>query len=267
MLIRQTVLVLGVLGVLACAGSAHADVTLVAQMKGKMMGMNASGETITYIKGNKMRTDQTMGRDKTSTIMDVDGGRMITIHHGKKEAEVWNMADLSASLQKSGVDVTGADVKITPTGETKEIAGYQAAGHDVSVSVDAGVPDAPIKMTMTISGPAYLSTSAPGVESYTNFYQNAAEKGFFFGDPRAARAQPGNARGMMQMYREMASKGIPLESKQTVKMSASGPMAGLLSKMGGGEMATTVTKVSDEPLEEALFEIPDGYKVKEQKVK
>ena len=264
MLVRQTVLVLGVL---ACAWTAHADVTLVAQMKGKMMGMNPSGETITYIKGNKMRTDQTQGRDKTSPIMDVDGGRMITIHHGKKEAEVWNMADLAATLQKGGVDVTGAEVTITPTGETKTIAGHEATRHDISVSLDAGVPDAPIKMTMTISGPAFLAATAPGVQDYTSFYQNAAEKGFFFGDPRGARAQPGSARGMMQMYREMASKGIPLESTQTIKMSGSGPMAGLLSKMGGGEMSTTVTSVSDEPLDAGLFEIPAGYKVKEQKVK
>lgn len=255
------------LGVLACAWTAQADVTIVAQMSGKMMGNNASGETITYIKGNKMRTDQTQGRNKVSTIMDVDGGRVITINHNKKEAEVWDVAQLSTALQGAKVDVSAADVKITPGGETKQVAGYTATRHDISVSVDAGMPDAPIKMTLNISGPAYLSTEAPGQTDYANFYMNAAEKGFFFGDPRSARAQPGNAKGMMQMYRQMAAKGIPLESTQTVKMSGTGPMAGLLSRMGGGEMTTTVTRISDETLEAAMFEIPEGYKVKEQQVK
>jgi hypothetical protein len=264
MYFRQSVLALGVL---ACAWSAQADVTMVSQMKGKMMGMSPEGETITYIKGTKMRTDQTMGRDKTSTIMDVETGRMVTINHGKKEAEVWNMADLSASLQKSGMEVGAADVKIAPTGKSKEVAGYAAQEYEISVSVDAGVPDAPIKMTMTISGPSYLSTTAPGAQDYAHFYQTAAEKGFFFGDPRAAKAQPGRARGMMQMYRDMATKGIPLESVQTIKMSGSGPMAAIMSKMGGGEMQTTVTRISDETLDASLFEIPAGYKVKEQKVK
>ncbi len=254
------------MGVLAYAWTAQADVTIVAQMKGKMMGMNPSGETITYIKGGKMRTDQTMGRDQTSTIMDVDSGRMIAINHRKKEAEVWNVAELTASLQGAGANVA-ADVEITPTNETKEIAGYTATRHDVSVSVDAGVPDAPVKMTMNITGPAWLSTEAPGVQDYANFYAAAAEKGFFFGDPRGARANPGNARGMMQMYREMASKGIPLESTQTMKMSGSGPMAGMLARLGGGEMSSTVTRISDETLDDSLFEIPAGYKVKEQKVK
>lgn len=253
-------------GVLAYAWTAQADVTIVAQMTGKMKGMNPSGETITYIKGTKMRTDQTMGRDKTSTIMDVDGGRMIALNHNKKEAEVWNMAELTATLQQSGA-VSAADVEITPTSETKEIAGYTATRHDVSVSVDAGMPDTPIQMTLNITGPAWLSKEAPGVSDYANFYMAAVEKGFFFGDPRAARANPGNARGMMQMYRQMASQGIPLESTQTMKMSGSGPMAGLLARMGGGEMSTTVTRISDETLDASLFEIPAGYKVKEQKVK
>lgn len=264
MYVRQTVVALTVL---ASAWSAQADVTMVSQMKGKMMGMNPSGETITYIKGNKMRTDQTMGSDRSSTIMDVDAGRMITINHGKKEAEVWNMADMAASLQKIGVDASAANVTITPTGTTKDIAGYAATEHEITVSVDAAMPDAPIKLTMTISGPAYLSTTAPGVADYASFYRNAAEKGFFFGDPRGAQAQPGRARGMMQMYRDMASKGIPLESRQTIKMSGGGPMGGMLSRMGGGEMSTTVTRISDETLDAALFEIPAGYKVKEQKVK
>lgn len=254
-------------GVLAYAWTAQADVTIVAQMKGNMMGAKASGETITYIKGHKMRTDQTAGSDKTTTIMDVDGGRLIAINHRKKEAEVWNMAELGASLQKTGVDVSAADVAITPSSETKEIAGFTATRHDVSVSVDASMPDAPIKMTMNINGPAWLSKEAPGVDDYAAFYTAAFEKGFFFGDPRAARAQPGNARGMMRLYRQMAGEGIPLESTQTMKMSGSGPMAGLLSRMGSGEMSTTVTKISDEPIDDALFEIPAGYKVKEQKVK
>ena len=261
--VRQIVIALGVL---ACAWTAQADVTMVAQMKGKMMGMNPSGETITYIKGNKMRTDQTMGKDKTSTIMDVDGGRMIAVNHSKKEAEVWNMAEMAATLQKVGVDVSGADVKITPTGNTKEVAGYQATEHQVSVSVDASMPDSPVKMTVNISGPSYLSTSAPGAADYAKFYMNAAEKGFFFGDPRAAKAQPGRAQGMMRMYREMAEKGIPLESMQTMKMSGSGPMAGILGRMGNGEISTTVTRISAETLDAALFDIPAGYKVKEQKV-
>ncbi len=252
---------------LACAASASADVKLVAQMSGKMMGMNPSGETVTYIKGNKMRTDQTMGGNQLSTIMDVDTGELISINHKKKEVEIWSVADLAKTMQDAGVAASGVDVKITPTGDTKDIAGHKATAHDMSVSVKStmGGPGG-MAMTVTISGPAYLSTSAPGAADYAAFYAAAAEKGFFFGDPRAAKAQPGNAKGMMALYKTMAEKGIPLESKQTIKLSGDGPMAGVFAKMGGGEISSTVTSVSADPLAADLFTAPAGYTVKRQKV-
>ena len=255
------------LGLLAMATTAAADVKMVAQMSGKMMGRNPSGETVTYIKGNKMRTDQTMGSNQLSTIMDVDSGELITIDHKKKEAEIFSIADLRTSLQGAGVSASGVDVKITPNGESKEIAGYKAAGHEMSVSVKSTMGgEGGMAMTVNISGPAFLSTDAPGAKDYAAFYTAAAEKGFFFGDPRAAKAQPGNARGMMALYKTMAEKGIPLESHQTIKLSGDGPMAGLFAKMGGGEINTTVTSVSADALGDDLFTVPTAYKVKRQKI-
>ena len=256
------------LGLLACATTAAADVKLVSQMSGKMRGMTPSGETVTYIKGNKMRTDQTMGGNQLSTIMDVDSGEMITIDHKKKEAEIWSVADMGGLLQNTGVAANGVDVKIAANGETKEVAGYKAVGHDMTVSVksEVGGAGSGMQLTVTISGPAFLSTDAPGAKDYAAFYTAAAEKGFFFGDPRAAKAQPGNAKGMMALYRTMAEKGIPLESKQVVKLSGEGPMAGLLAKVGGGEITTQVTSVSADPIAADLFTVPAGYKVKRQKL-
>ena len=253
------------LGIAACATTASADVKVVAQMSGKMMGMKPSGETVTYIKGNKMRTDQTMGGNQLSTIMDVDAGELISLNHKNKEAEIWNVADLQKTMQGAGVAASGVDVKITPTGESKNVAGYKAAGHDLSVSVKSEMAQG-MAMTVTISGPAYLSTDAPGAKDYAAFYMAAADKGFFFGDPRAAKAQPGNAKGMMALYRSMAEKGIPLESRQVIKLSGDGPMAGIFAKMGGGEINTTVTSISADPLAADLFTVPAGYKVKRQKV-
>ena len=225
------------LGLLACAATASADVKMVAQMSGKMMGMNPSGETVTYIKGSKMRTDQTMGGNMLSTIMDVESGELISINHKKKEAEIWNIADMRSVLQGSGVEASGVDVTITPNGQSKEIAGYKAVGHDMSVSVKSsmGGPGG-MEMTVNISGPAFLSTAAPGAKDYAAFYTAAAEK------------------------------GVPLESKQIIKLSGDGPMAGLFARMGGGEINSTVTSVSADPLPDDLFTVPAGYKTKRQKL-
>lgn len=256
------------LGIVACASTASADVKLVAEMTGKMMGRSPSGQTVTFIKGNKMRTDQAMGGAELSTIMDVDTGELITINHKNKEAEVWNIADLARTMQDVGVSAAGVDVKITPTGESKEVAGYKATGYDLNVSVKSAMAGQQgMEITVSISGPAFLSTDAPGARDYANFYTAAADKGFFFGDPRAAKAQPGNAKGMMALYRTMADKGIPLESKQVIKLSGDGPMAAVFAKMGGGEINSTVTSVSADPIAADVFTVPAGYKVKRQEVK
>ena len=253
------------LGLVACATTASADVKMVAQMTGKMMGRSPSGETVTYIKGSKMRTDQTMGGSQLSTIMDVEAGELISINHKNKEAEIWNVADLQKTMQSAGVAASGVDVKITPNGETREVAGYKAVGHDLAVSVKSQMAEG-MAMTVTISGPAFLSTDAPGAKDYASFYMAAADKGFFFGDPRAAKAQPGNAKGMMALYRSMAEKGIPLDSKQIIKLSGDGPMAGLFAKMGGGEINSVVTSISADTLADDIFAVPAGYKIKRQKI-
>lgn len=258
------------LGLVACASTASADVKLVAQMTGKMMGRSPSGETVTYIKGHKMRTDQAMGGAQLSTIMDVDAGELISINHKNKEAEIWNVADLARTMQDTGIAANGVDVKITPNNETKDVAGFKAVGYDMNVSVKSsfgGANGQPgMEMTVSISGPAFLSTAAPGAKDYANFYIAAADKGFFFGDPRAARAQPGNAKGMMALYRTMAEKGIPLESRQVIKLSGDGPMAGVFAKMGGGEINSSVVSVSADTIGADVFTVPAGYKVKRQKV-
>lgn len=254
------------LGLVASASTAFADVKLVAQMTGTMMGRTASGETVTQIKGNKMRTDQAMGGAQLSTIMDLDTGELITINHKSKEAEIWSIADFAKTMTDIGVSASGVNVKMTPTGESKDIAGHKAQGYDLSVSVKSAMANQPgMQMTVSISGPAFLSPTAPGVKDYANFYVSAAEKGFFIGDPRAAKMQPGNAKGMMEFYRAMAEKGIPLESRNTIKLSGDGPMAAVFAKMGGGEMSTTVTSVSDAPIADSTFAVPEGYKVKRQK--
>jgi hypothetical protein len=59
--------------------------------------------------------------------------------------------------------------------------------------------------------------------------------------------------------------GIAYETETSVKMDGSGPMAGLMAKMGGVSMNTTVTDVSVGALADDLFAVPAGYKLKERR--
>jgi len=59
--------------------------------------------------------------------------------------------------------------------------------------------------------------------------------------------------------------GIPYETNVQIKMSGSGPMAGLLSKIGGVTMTTTVDSVEVASLADDLFVSPAGYKLNQKK--
>ena len=118
----------GILCVALCglAAPAAADVTVTQTVAGKAAVIDLNGESVTRIKGNKMRTEQTRGDKTDVVIIDIDGQRMISLDAGKKEATVIPLSQLQETLGK--VTSSEVKVKITPTGETKQVAGYSCTG-------------------------------------------------------------------------------------------------------------------------------------------
>ena len=245
---------------------AFADVTVKSSMAGKGMGISGATTSTTYIKGNKMRSDTVTGDTIRSVIFDIDTQKMISFDSKKKEALVYDMQKLAGDLSKS-VDTSGMKATVKPNGQTKQISGRTAAGYDTEITVPAmmGGRDG-MKMTVILTGPMWIVKGAPGTAEYINFYKTAVEKGWFFTDPRAAKGQPGQAKAMAEMYRQLAATGgIPFEQEMNIKMSGEGPMAGLMAKMGNLTMTTTVTSTDASPLAADLFAPPAGYKLKEEK--
>jgi Domain of unknown function (DUF4412) len=255
----------GILCVALCglAAPAAADVTVTQTVAGKAAVINLNGESVTRIKGNKMRTEQTRGDKTDVVIIDIDGQRMISLDAGKKEATVIPLSQLQETLSK--VTSSEVKVKITPTGETKQVAGYSCKVHDMAIAMPFSPGGGDMKMAMAFTGPSCLSKDAPGTADYARLYTAAAEKGFIFGDPRQAKGpMAAQAKGMATLYKAMAEQGMPLEQQLSVGFEGEGPMAGLMNKMGKTTMNTTVTKIDTAPIADDLFEVPAGYKVKTQ---
>jgi hypothetical protein len=259
-------LILVAIAALSLATPSFADVTIKSSMSGKGLGMSGTTTSTTYIKGNKMRSDTVTGDTVRSVIFDVDTQKMISFDSKKKEALVYDMQKLAGDVSKS-VDTTGMKASVKPNGQTKQISGRAAAGYDTEIMVPAtmGGRDG-MKMTVILTGPMWIVKGAPGTAEYMNFYKTAVDKGWFFTDPRAAKGQPGQAKAMAEMYRQLAATGgIPYEQEMNMKMSGEGPMAGLMAKMGNVTMTTTVTSVEAGPVAADLFAPPAGYKIKEEK--
>lgn len=250
----------------AVASPSFADVTVKSNIAGKGMGISGNMTSTTYIKGNKMRTDTVSGDTTRTMIYDVDNQKLYSFDSKKQEADVWNMQDFSAQMS-TNVDVSGMKGSVTANGRTKQIAGKTASGYDMEVMVPAMMGGAKgMKMTVSLLGPMWIVKGAPGTQEYIGFYKGAVEKGWIFSDPRSAKASPGQAKAMAEMYKQLAATGgIPYETEMNVKMGGEGRMAEMMAKMGNISMTTTVTSVDTAPLGANLFAVPAGYKLKEQK--
>jgi hypothetical protein len=245
-----------------------ADVTIKQTTGGKGMGISGTTTGTAYIKGNRMRSDVQMGDKIQSTIFDVDAQKMYMFDSKKKEADVWDMAAFSAEMSKS-VDVSGMKASIKPNGQKKAFGAHSADGYDMEISVPAQMGgNKDMTMTITMTGPVWMVKNAPGAADYNRFYKAAAEKGWIFGDPRAAKGQPGQAKAMAEMYRQFADiGGIAYEMDMQMKMGggAGNPLGGMLARLGNVQMTTVVQDVQTSPLSDDLFAPPAGYKLNQKK--
>jgi hypothetical protein len=263
-------IVLTILLSVAVAAPAAADVTIKMTTGGKGMGMNASSSGTTYIKGNRMRTELQMGNRTQTTIFDLDAQKMYVFESGRKEADVWDMAEFSKQIG-AAVDVTQLKASIKPNNETRQFGSLTANGYDMQISMPSSMGgNKEVSMIVTLTGPVWIVKNAPGAAEYTAFYKAAAEKGWIFGDPRAAKAQAGQAKAMAEMYRQFAEiGGIAYESDIQIKMAMDGDgggmMAGMLAKLGNMSVQTKVEDVQTGALADDLFAPPAGYKLNQRK--
>ena len=250
---------------LALAATANADVTIKATGTGQGLGMSGSTSSTTYIKGRRMRVEGQTGKKSTTTIFDVENQKMYVLDAKKKEAEAWDMAALSQEVAKA-VAVESAKATMTPNGQTKVISGLNTEGYNMEIVVPATIGgEGGMAMTILLTGTTWVAKGAPGTADYAAFYIGAAEKGWFFTDPRTAKGAPGQARAMAQMYEEFAKLGgVPYESDMDIKIQGEGPMATLMAKMGGISMNTTTDSVDTAALADDLFLPPADYTLKQK---
>jgi hypothetical protein len=250
-------LVPGLVAVLctALASPASADVTVKSKGSGKGMVGGAVGDMTQYLKGGKMRMDQTTGAGRaTTTIIDAVGRRMVILDHEKKQAKIVDMAAMGEALTK--VSAGDLSVAINPTTQTRTVVGMSCTVYDVKVTV----PMQGAGITMVMSGPQCLSKNAPGMADFIAFYKAASQGGMFF-DPAQAKAQPALAKAMADMQRQMSELGIPLATETTVGMDGSGPMAEMMKKMSS-TITTEVVSIATDAIPDSTFEVPAGYAVK-----
>ena len=258
----MTRIILAAVLALVAGAPALADVTIKSTANSKGFGLTGVTTSVVYIKGLKMRVEATIGDKQITSIYDVDAQKMYILDLKKKEVDTWDMAAFAQEMSKT-VSVEGMHANLKPNGQTKPVGGQNADGYDIDIMVPANVAGTP--MTIAMTGVSWIAKGAPGSAEYSAFYKGAAEKGWIFTDPRAAQAQPGQAKAMAEMYRQFAQiGGIPMESQVDIKATGEGMVAAAMARMGGVSTATTIDSVETGPVADDLFVPPADYKQKQR---
>jgi len=191
----------------AVAAPVSADVTLQMTMVESEIDGRVTSVT-EYRKGLKMRTDSSGAAiASVSMILNVETGLVVMLWHDGKSAEVFDFKRTAAALgNKSVAEVTQS---ITPTAQSRQIAGSTCTVYDVRSSVR--MAERAIEMAEPIAivmeGSMCLVKNAPGQTDFARLSRAMAE--------RAVVADPQSA-----IQRQIAELGVPYATELTVSLGA-----------------------------------------------
>ena len=263
---------------------AGADLTIKEEstVQGFMGMWTSKGTEITYVKGDKVRTETDVERSGIVNPSPIKNPPpRIVIFRGDKDtllrlnlkdktyAEYSLTAMEQADKEKTHFEIT--DIVLEPTDEVKEIAGYECKGvkGTVTFAVDTGdeVLVQPVELFF------WMSEDVKDQEDLRTFWEYSV---------RMAQGMDQDVPlegAFDQMWSEMEEfKGVPLgmemsmeaelDSEQKAEMQKS--VQELLDFKGTDEgaeatgneinMIRTVTSISYDKLDDSLFEVPDGFK-------
>lgn len=259
--------------------AAWADIKVIAQetTKGQagMMSMMGGGPpgapkkeaeptgpvtVTTYYKGNRQRIE----RGGDVTITDFNAGKILTLNVAKKTYTELSLTDLGANLDTNPMlkmFKVNASADVKPGGETKAIAGRPSKNYKYTLTFKMEATDPQMAaflsgLTTTVTGEQWVTETLTIPTDATSLARN-----------KMLKQLPVSVKDLEQVGAQMGiMKGFPLSSITTVKIDLPEQLKAMMASQGGGKTnepivsVTEVTSISEDPLDDALFTVPAGYK-------
>ena len=224
------------------AAPATADVTVRSRTVQEDTGRIT--EVIEYRKGLKMRTDSSSpGMTRASIILDAGMGREVMLWHDSKTATEHDFYQVPRLAARASVPATPPS--ITPTSETREIAGSTCRVYQVRASFPMGGIEMSGPATAVMEGSICLVKDGPGQADFVQIHRALAER---------ARGEDSH----LMTPLDVAALGVAFASEITVSVGGNAPNAERRTFLSH---TTEVTSISTEPIPDSIFEIPAGYTV------
>ena len=234
----------------------RADVSYQEETKmGGLMKIATFGKAIkttTRVSGHLMRTDN----DNEATIIDLDQEKIYTLDTKKKTYSVMTFEEMRQKMASAMAEAkqkqaageekppemrASADVKVTETGRTENISGFDCKQYLMAMDVTLSSEKDQQSATMSTTMEMWLSKGVPGVDEVRAFNMEMAKK-----------------LGTADVARQMFSQGSGNE--QSAELSANmSQMTTEMKKLDGFPLRTVMYVGDPEAAKkEAMGEKPEG---------
>lgn len=237
-----------------------ASVVVTESAKTTADGKVTSVRVVYSVQGQKMRVHRIRPDDKDRQglvhVYDAAAGRLMILDREKQEAEIYDAAKAAAEVEtRLPSDRITADLQ--PTGRTRNILGVTC--EDYTFLIKAPLTDS---ANVVRSGTVCVAREAQGVEEYVAFFK-AAGTVLTAGSIKAPKSVVAADRTDTEFYRRVALLGgMPYAFEMKLEVEGSGLMARMLRGSLTWSREMTTTSVTREPLSEADFSIPAGWKAR-----
>jgi hypothetical protein len=174
------------------------------------------------LKGDKMAH---RGKNE-STVIDLNAQTITHIDFQRKTYSVMTFDEMKQALeqmskkmekQKDGAPQPDFKVSLDATGNTKQIAGYDAKEAVLKMEMQATDAKSGQQGSMAITTDMWLATGVAGYDQVRDFYRRMAEKIDWSPNSNMFMSQPQMAKGMAGASKEMAKlEGVPVLQLMTM---------------------------------------------------
>ena len=254
---RRTPLAVTIL-VAALSPNPGASVVLTESAKTTADGKVTAVQVVYSVHGQKMRVHrirpEDQGRKGLVHVYDAAERRLVILDLDKQEAEIYDAAKAAAEVEKNlpGDRITS---ELKPTGRSRTLLGVTC--EDYSFVIKAPLTDS---ANVVRSGTVCVAKAAPGAEEYVAFFKSA-ETVLTAGSVKAPKSVMAADRTDTEFYRRVALLGgMPYAFEMKLEVEGSGLMARMLRGSLTWSREMTVTSITTEPVSEADFAMPAGWK-------
>lgn len=251
-----------ILSLLVIQCPAIADLTINEHLVVKGAGPKYEWNRTIKIKGSKMRIESQHENEAFVTIYDLDSGQEMILQPKHGVANVFNLAEESAKLERRMKDVKSS---IQPTGRKKQVLGmdcqdykYDVQSPDPRHMIDGHL----IASVQHVSGILCISPDAPGSQDLADFVRQLRDHNYVPG----SISEETHVESESVLFLLIAPlQGLVLENSTESEVGG-GSGVGLYGRaVVPNERLATVTSVTVETISESDFKVPTGWKIRKDR--